>query len=400
MGPVQAAGAAFFPLDEQLDLVAGALTPHSREQLVHVSTWMPFERATQMLEKLTGVQASEASARRACYRMGQAAQSVQQEPVREEMPEAKMVVSPDGAMVSLLKGQWAEVKTVVLGCVQESEKPEESVHSTRLSYYSAMQDAMTFTERATAELRRRGVDHAQEVCAVMDGAEWIDGFVDGHRQDALRILDFAHASEYVSQIGQLAQAAGTTLEADWLSTQLHSLKHEGPSAVLKELERLQALHPDHEEIAKKLASLHKREQRMQYHTYQALGWPLGSGIVESGNKVVMQARLKGAGMHWAPEHVNPMLALRTSACNDRWEETDERVRRHDARLRQDRRHEHQVLRSQKLLRSVQIAVLFWKAWIMPMPPVVRPVTSSPPKSSPSSRPSASHPWRRRLLAKK
>ena len=35
---------------------------------------------------------------------------------------------------------------------------------------------------------------------------------------------------------------------------------------------------------------------MQYPTYQADGWPSGSGSVESANKVVVEARLKGAGM--------------------------------------------------------------------------------------------------------
>ena len=75
-----------------------------------------------------------------------------------------------------------------------------------------------------------------------------------------------------------------------------------------------------EDIGKKVAYLEKREARMQYPLSQAQGWPIGSGIVESGNKVVMQARLKGPGMHWAPEHVNPLLALRTSACNDCWDE--------------------------------------------------------------------------------
>ena len=42
--------------------------------------------------------------------------------------------------------------------------------------------------------------------------------------------------------------------------------------------------------------------------YQELGWPIGSGSVESANKGVVQARLKGAGMRWERSHVNPMLA--------------------------------------------------------------------------------------------
>src|SRR5213080_123181 len=56
---------------------------------------------------------------------------------------------------------------------------------------------------------------------------------------------------------------------------------------------------------------------MQYPTFQAQGWPIGSGMVESANKVVVEARLKGAGMHWSRASVNPRLALRNAVCNDR-----------------------------------------------------------------------------------
>ncbi len=66
--------------------------------------------------------------------------------------------------------------------------------------------------------------------------------------------------------------------------------------------------------------LGKRRANMQYPAFQKAGWPIGSGMVESGNKLVMQARLKGAGMHWKPEQVNPMLALRMNLCNERWNE--------------------------------------------------------------------------------
>src|SRR4029434_215935 len=59
----------------------------------------------------------------------------------------------------------------------------------------------------------------------------------------------------------------------------------------------------------------------QYGVFQAEGWPIGSGMVESANKVVVEARLKGAGMHWSRASVNPLLALRNAVCNARWAET-------------------------------------------------------------------------------
>lgn len=79
---------------------------------------------------------------------------------------------------------------------------------------------------------------------------------------------------------------------------------------------------------------------MQYPLFQAQGWPIGSGMVESGNKLVVHARLKGPGMHWAEEHVNPMLALRNILCSDRWREDWPRI---EARLRQQARQQRKIV---------------------------------------------------------
>ena len=132
---------------------------------------------------------------------------------------------------------------------------------------------------------------------MQDGAEWLQGLVDYHRADAVRILDFAHAAEYVNEIGQAVQAAGGRLPANWLEGVLHRLKHKGPHRVLTHLAWLAARYPS-PTMQEKLAYLQKREAHMQYPTYQAAGWPIGSGSVESANKVVVEARLKGAGMRW------------------------------------------------------------------------------------------------------
>ena len=66
--------------------------------------------------------------------------------------------------------------------------------------------------------------------------------------------------------------------------------------------------------------LQKREAHMQYPTYQAVGWPIGSGSVESANKLVVEARLKGAGMRWGRQNVHLMLVLRNAVCNREWKQ--------------------------------------------------------------------------------
>src|SRR5438067_3362623 len=94
---------------------------------------------------------------------------------------------------------------------------------------------------------------------------------------------------------------------------------------------------------------------MQYPRYQAAGWPIGSGSVESANKVVVEARLKGAGMRWADHNVNPMLVLRNAMCNRRWQETWTMARAQRGALGTQRRGE----RSQQRVVRACWTLVYW-----------------------------------------
>ena len=99
------------------------------------------------------------------------------------------------------------------------------------------------------------------------------------------------------------------------------------------LEDLRALVQDQETGRRiPLAYLEKRESQMRYPDFQARGWPIGNGAVESANKLVVESRLKDGGMHWARPNVNPMLGLRNIVCADRWAEEWPRIA---GRLRAD-----------------------------------------------------------------
>jgi hypothetical protein len=305
---------------------------------------MPFEKAAELMEDMLGIQVSKGVSQRYTEAAGAAYEQMQTEEVErleKEAPEPepgaeKLQVSADGAMVPLVHGVWAEVRTVVIGEVVSGagQQDERVAHAQNLSYFSRKVNAETFQRLALVEMHRRSVDKAGEVAAVMDGAEWEQGFVDYHCPAAIRILDFPHAAEHVNQIGEALHGQQTAESRAWLSERLHRLKHEGPDELLLEFRQLQQAHPEKEAIASNLAYLEKRKTQMQYPRFQAQGWPIGSGIVESGNKLVVEARLKGAGMHWAGAHVNPMLTIRNIICSDRWKEEWPKI---EARLRQQAR---------------------------------------------------------------
>ena len=403
MGFAPLVRAGFFPLDEELQLLPGRLSPWLHECLVRLGAWMPFEKAADMLAVFTRVEVSEFTARQMSEAAGQAQVAQQTEEVERLEGEgppapagpAKQLLSADGAFVPLVGGEWAEVKTLVIGEVGEpvQEKGEWVVHSHHLSYFSRLAEADTFARLALVETHRRGVEKAGQVGAVLNGAEWLQGFVDWHRPDAVRILDFPHAGEYVDKIGQATYGAGTGESVAWLKSQLHQLKQVGPDGVLARLREMVAEHPAAEalQLPKALAYLEKRREQMEYPTFQAQGWPIGSGAVESGNKLVVEARLKGAGMHWARPHVDPMLALRNMVCNDRWEEVWPAIER---RLREQVRQQQVWRRQQRHVAPGSEPVGLLAPLVTEATPVEEAVPGVPaPVPRSPHRPAPNHPWR-------
>jgi hypothetical protein len=365
---------------------------------------MPFEQAASELQALLGIGVSASTVRRQTEQAGAIVEQIHSEqarqqtgscrfPVPQDEPAERLAISSDGGMVPLRAGVWAEVKTLVIGEVGKAAQATgeaTTIRTTAHSYFSRLTDAATFADLASVEIARRGVERAQAVCAVQDGAEWLQSFVDGHRHDAVRILDFAHAANYLGQIAEQGQQVGRPLPRGWMSVLLHQLKHHGPRRVLKHLEGLECRRAL-PAIGETLRYFRKRLAQLQYPQFQADGWPIGSGMVESANKVVMQARLKGAGMHWEPANVNPMLALRTTLCNARWAETWSQVQqwRHEAR-HAHRKHRCEQRRT-RLLLALQRQLLRWSL-LLP-----RPVPASHP-SHPRGRTAGQKRWGRQSFS--
>src|SRR5574337_1937762 len=115
MACVRAVRRGFFPLDEELQLVAGHYTPTLYEGMTRLSTWMPFACAVKEVGHFLHAQVSEATVRRQTEAAGAAYVAVQTREVerleRETPPAppgpAQQFVSVDGAFVPLVGGEWA-----------------------------------------------------------------------------------------------------------------------------------------------------------------------------------------------------------------------------------------------------------------------------------------------------
>lgn len=323
----------FSPLDEELELLPGSLSPDLHACVVRLGAMLPFGQVGPLVAMMGKVTISASMVRCLTEQAGAALVAVEEAAVAEierTLPPSPagadhQQVSVDGAMVPVLGGEWREAKTLVVGQLSATQpgKAEE------LSYFSRIQHIEPFTRLATGELHRRGTFAAPVVVGVVDGASWCQSFLDHHLPRAVRVLDYPHAMEHLGQAAQAVFGAGTAPCSEWLGVQTQTLLHGDPQVALDAVAALPAQTAAEVTIRDKVhAYLQPRLAQMAYASFAAQGFPIGSGIVESANKLVVEARLKGAGMHWAEANVDPMLALRCVIGGKRWEQVWPQISQH------------------------------------------------------------------------
>ena len=59
---------------------------------------------------------------------------------------------------------------------------------------------------------------------------------------------------------------------------------------------------------------------LDYDNFKSMGYPIGSGEIESAHKSIPQKRLKIPGASWHADSIDPMLALRILRADDWWED--------------------------------------------------------------------------------
>jgi hypothetical protein len=294
-------------------------------------------------------------------------------------------------MVPLVGGTWGEVRMLAIGALDTSADPASDGRATDLSYFARLTDAATFTRLATVETHRRGTERAAAVAGVVDGALWCQTFLDVQCHDAARILDIGHALAALGQVAQAVHGSGTDGASAWLGAQAHALRHGDEDAVLAELldQMTLASTPGIRDVVEETYGyLAARQEQLRYARFRAAGYPIGSGCVESANKLVVQARLTGGGMHWSRAAVNPMLALRPVLASGRWDAEWARLWaawRQQPRARAARRCR---ARAQPAAPASLLAP--------PSPPPVPAAPPAPPrlKTIVNGKPTPNHPWRR------
>jgi len=137
----------------------------------------------------------------------------------------------------------------------------------------------------------------------------------------IEVVDWWHAGQKLWELAFLLRGAENEASPTWAEQQKSLLWAGQLRQIFRQLRLLcprgQAL-PD--KVRQSIGYLFRHRQRMRYPEFRHAGYPIGSGSVESACKVVIQQRMKQAGMGWSRTGAQAMLALRSVLLSERWTE--------------------------------------------------------------------------------
>lgn len=234
----------------------------------------------------------------------------------------RIVAEADGTMVPIVDTSAAPAGTDRRKHrkvhYQEARLAAAQKHRSVTTYYAA-----TLHDVADTGLRWAQCTQAADwgmntqIHALGDGAPWI---VEQARiqfgAQGRYTVDLYHVCDY------LTAAAPDPAHAKVFVTPLReALRASDPTSVLAALRpRAEpAETPDAQApVRAALRYLENRPEQLDYAHALAHDLPVGSGLIESGNKHVLQARLKKAGAWWTEPNAHAICQLRTLRANHQW----------------------------------------------------------------------------------
>jgi hypothetical protein len=302
-----------FPLDEQLELQHDSLSPLLARNAIWLSSLLPYEQAAQVLARIGGYSIPTTTLWEHTQRVGQNWLTAQQhravsvERTRWEtdsyQAQGRKSVSMDGGRVQVRGEGWKELKVGVVGTFLPPWELSESdtARSHDLHYTAQLGGVDTFAAALWQLAVQQQVPYAGQVVVTADGAAWIWRLAVDLFPCSTQIVDWYHASQQLSTLAQ-ARYRDSPPEAHRWTEQLKY--HLWRGECWQVMAQAQA-------VGLPTGYFEQHQRRMDYPTFRAQGYPIGSGTTESGVKQYKH-RFCGAGMRWSRPGVDRMVILRSA----------------------------------------------------------------------------------------
>ena len=198
-----------------------------------------------------------------------------------------------------------------------NHKGESQHQILRKEYTSYVGAVGEFKKHLLACALRNGYGQFTETVVLGDGASWIRNMVEELFPDAQQILDYFHLCENVHTFAKALFNMDASKYIPWAKRICTLLKASQHKLVLHELESMKN-QKSNDCSVNLFGYISNNIKNIDYAEYEKKKYFIGSGAIESGNKLILQDRLKRAGMRWNIATAQAMLTLKTKAESNIW----------------------------------------------------------------------------------
>ena len=139
-----------------------------------------------------------------------------------------------------------------------------------------------------------------------------------HCPQAVQILDWFHASEYLTPV---AKAAFSNEEAqdDWVNQAKQALWDGQIDEVIEGCLDLARREDSSDPAFVAARYFDQNRERMDYPSYRRQGYQIGSGTIESAAKQIGTLRMKVAGATWNEDSARKVAKARAAYLSSEWD---------------------------------------------------------------------------------
>lgn len=202
---------------------------------------------------------------------------------------------------------------------QEARLVAAQAHKTVTTHYGAtLHDVADTGLRWARCAAQAGWGLDTQIHALGDGAPWIaEQARTQFGAQSRYTVDLFHVCDYLTAAAPDPTHAKSFV--DPLRQALRASDHPTVLAALRPRAEPSAVPDDQAPVRAALRYLENRLDQLDYARALKLDLPVGSGLIESGHRHVLQARLKQAGAWWTEAHAHALCQLRTVRANRQWD---------------------------------------------------------------------------------
>jgi len=342
------------PLDKWLGIVAGAVSVGTRELACRATmAGVSFKKASANLERLAQIRMGHEQLRQVTEAEGRAViEATEAGVVGPDWTAADCGVQPGGPTRLMVGSDGVKVPVVTAAekrkrrenrrrgrkarggrktprCRGSDERYREFKIATFYDASGEHQYAIgtagnhdVLGRRMRREAGKLAIGEADQKVAIIDGAEWIQHQIRTRLPMVqVRILDYFHLMEHVGAAAVACFGEGTEGAKTWRDAMAKAVNEEGGVGLLVKIHETQRTvrSPAKREALRKLEQyVAKRVEMLDYPSFRAQGFDIGSGQTEAFCKTLTM-RLKGSGMRWDRPNAEALMALAALEQSNLWD---------------------------------------------------------------------------------